>query len=239
MNMTGKVAFAIGLAALGLTGCNEASRRALTGPPQHDTQTVELDKAEMVRVEMRMGAGELNVAGGSARLLDADFEYVLPESKPVVRYQASSFRGQLTITQPSGLDSRAGSPYEWKLRLNNGVPMDVVAHLGAGNAEMNLGALDLRGVELHMGVGNLDMDLRGDPKRDYDVEIHGGVGNATVRLPAGVGVVANARGGIGNIDAQGLEKRNGRWVNARHEDAKVTIHLDIRGGVGNITLLAN
>ncbi len=213
--------------------------RALTGPPQHDTQTVELDKAEMVRVEMRMGAGELNVAGGSTRLLDADFEYVLPESKPVVRYQASSFRGQLTIEQPRGLDSRAGSPYEWKLRLNNGVPMDVVAHLGAGNAEMNLGALDLRGVEVHMGVGNLDIDLRGDPKRDYNVEIHGGVGNATVRLPTGVGVVADARGGIGNIDAQGLQKRNGRWVNAKHEDAKVTIHLDIRGGVGNITLLAN
>lgn len=237
--MTGKVALAIGLVALGLTGCNEANRRALTGPPQHDTQTVELDKAEMVRVEMRMGAGELNLAGGSTRLLDADFEYVLPESKPVVRYQASSFRGQLTIEQPRGLDSRAGSPYEWKLRLNNGVPMDVVAHLGAGNAEMNLGALDLRGVEVHMGVGNLDVDLRGDPKRDYNVEIHGGVGNATVRLPTGVGVVADARGGIGNIEAQGLEKRNGRWVNARHEDAKVTVHLDIRGGVGNITLLAN
>jgi hypothetical protein len=237
--MTGKVALAIGLAALALTGCDDASRRAVAGPPLHDTQTVELDKAEMVRVEMRMGAGELKVAGGSSRLLDADFEYVLPESKPVVRYQASSFRGQLTIEQPRGLDSRAGSPYEWKLRLNNGVPTDVVAHLGAGNAEMNLGALDLRGVEVHMGVGNLDMDLRGDPKRDYDVEVHGGVGNATVRLPAGVGVVANARGGIGNIDARGLEKRNGRWVSARHEDAKVTIHLDIRGGVGNITLLAN
>ena len=104
---------------------------------------------------------------------------------------------------------------------------------------MNLGALDLRGVEVHMGVGNLDVDLRGDPKRDYDVEIHGGVGNATVRLPAGVGVVADARGGIGNIDAQGLERHHGRWVSAKHLDAKVTIHLDIRGGVGNITLLAN
>ena len=44
---------------------------------------------------------------------------------------------------------------------------------------------------------------------------------------------------IGNIDAQGLERHNGRWVSAKHEDAKVTIHLDIRGGVGNITLLAN
>ena len=83
--MMGKATLAIGLAALGLTACNETSRRAVTGPPQHDTQTVELDKAEMVRVEMRMGAGELNVAGGSSRLLDADFEYVLPESKPVVQ----------------------------------------------------------------------------------------------------------------------------------------------------------
>ena len=238
--MTAKVTLAMGLAAaLALTGCDAVSRRAVTGPPLHDTQTVELDKAEMVRVEMRMGAGELTVSGGSARLLDADFEYVFPESKPVVRYEASSFRGKLTITQPREHDSRGGSSYAWKLRLNDGVPMDVVAHLGAGNAEMNLGALDLRGVEVHMGVGNLDMDLRGAPKRDYNVEVHGGVGNATVRLPAGVGIVADARGGIGNIDAQGLERHNGRWVSAKHDDAKITIHLDIRGGVGNITLLAN
>jgi hypothetical protein len=240
LDMTAKVTLAMGLAAaLALTGCDEVSRRAVTGPPLHDTQTVELDKAEMVRVEMRMGAGELTVSGGSARLLDADFEYVFPESKPVVRYEASSFRGKLTITQPREHDSRGGSSYAWKLRLNDGVPMDVVAHLGAGNAEMNLGALDLRGVEVHMGVGNLDMDLRGAPKRDYNVEVHGGVGNATVRLPAGVGIVADARGGIGNIDAQGLERHNGRWVSAKHDDAKITIHLDIRGGVGNITLLAN
>lgn len=236
--MNGKAILVMFLAALALAGCDERNRRALTGPPQHDTQTVELDKAEMVRVEMRMGAGKLTVDGGSPRLLDADFDYIYPESKPVVRYQASSFRGQLTIEEPSVHEPRAGSPYEWKLRLNNGVPLDVVTHLGAGNAEMNLGALNLRGVEVHMGVGNLDMDLRGDPKRDYNVEIHGGVGNATVRLPSSVGIVANARGGIGNIDAQGLEKHNGRWVNAKREDAKVTIHLDIRGGVGNITLLA-
>jgi hypothetical protein len=97
----------------------------------------------------------------------------------------------LTIQQPSGPDSRAGSLYEWKLRLNNRVPLDVVTRLGAGNAEMNLGALDLRSVEVHMGVGNLDMDLRGDPRRDYSVEIHGGVGNATVRLPMDVGIVAH------------------------------------------------
>jgi hypothetical protein len=82
------------------------------------------------------------------------------------------------------------------------------------------------------------MDLRGDPKRDYNVEIHGGVGNATLHLPAKVGLIADAAGGIGHIEALGLEKHNGRWVNAAQTDAKVTIHLNIRGGVGNIEMIA-
>jgi N-terminal domain of toast_rack, DUF2154 len=232
--MSGRLLLA-GLAIMALTGCDARARSSYTGPLLHVTKTVELDKAEMVRVETRMGAGELNVEGGSPRLLDAEFAFSVPEQEPVVRYEDGSFRGRLSIAEPSHHFGSSGR-YEWKLRLNNEVPLDVVTHLGAGNAEMNLGALNLRGIELHMGVGNLDMDLRGNPKRDYDVEIHGGVGNATVRLPIGVGIVADAHGGIGNIDAEGLEKHNGRWVSPQHEDAKVTVHLDIRGGIGNITL---
>ena len=210
-----------------------------TGPMLHVTKAIELDKAEMVRVEMRMGAGELNVEGGSPQLLDADFTFAAPDQEPFVLYEDGSFRGRITIEEPSLHRFGSSGRYEWKLRLNNDVPFDVVTHLRAGNADMNLGSLNLRGVEVHMGVGNLDMDLRGDPKRDYDVEIHGGVGNATVRLPTGVGFVADAHGGIGNIYSEGLEKHNCRLVNAQHEDAKVTIHLDIHGGIGNITLRAN
>ena len=237
--MRGRLFLIVGLAGLALAGCHVSGRETFSGPLQHETRGIEVDNAEMVRVEMRMGAGELSVQGGSQRLLDADFLYDNPAMKPVVRYEPGSFRGRLTIEQPNVHQSGSASHYEWKLQLNNTVPLDVVTHLGAGNAEMKLGALNLRGVEVHMGVGNLDMDLRGDPKRDYSVQIHGGVGNATVRLPARVGIVADAKGGIGNIEAEGLEKHNGRWMSPKHEEAKVTIRLDIRGGIGNIRLLAN
>ena len=219
-----------------LAGC--AGHVVVHGPLEHATQAIELDKSEMARVEIHMAAGELNVQGGSPRLLDADFTYGSSALKPIVRYTPSSFRGQLTIEQPNVHIAVGGSRYEWKLRLNDSLPLDVVTHLGAGNAELTLGGLTLRSVELHMGVGNLDMDLRGNPQRDYDVQIHGGVGNATVRLPAGAGIVARASGGIGNIEARGLEKRNGRWVNRAHGEAKANIHLEAHGGIGNITLIA-
>ena len=229
--------FAPAFVALVLTGC--VGRAVPSGPVQHESQSIDLDQTEMTRIEIHMGAGELNVGGNSPRLMDADFAYDNPALRPTVRYARSSFRGQLSIEQPHVHSVGPASTYEWKLRLNNQHPLDIITNLGAGNADMDLGGLNLRSVEVHMGVGNLDMDLRGEPKRDYDVEIHGGVGNATVRLPAAVGIVAEASGGIGNIETRGLKKVDGRWVNPAHEEAKVNVHLNVRGGVGNITLVAD
>lgn len=208
------------------------------GPVERETQTVALDKSEMARVEIRMGAGELNVDGGSPKLMDADFEYDRHSWKPLVHYDPASFRAKLTIEQPGALRGGPHTTYRWNLRFNDKLPMDVLAHLGAGEARLNLGSMTLRSVEVHMGVGELRLDLRGKPERDYSVEVHGGVGHALVYLPRDVGVIATAGGGIGNISVRGLEKHNGKWINPEQEHAPVTIHVNVHGGVGEIQLVA-
>ncbi len=226
--------FAVLLLALG--GCDMVVDHA--GPTVHDTQSIDLDKSEMARVEIKMGAGELELNGGSPKLLDADFTYNVAAWKPEVKYTSSGFRGQLTIEQPRGVHSGGHVTYQWNLRLNNDLPLDIVTHLGAGTARMNLGGVSLRSLEVNVGVGELRLDLTGKPQRDYNVKINGGVGQATVFLPNTVGIVANAHGGIGDINVRGLEKRNGSWINAAHENAPVTIHIDVNGGVGQIQLIA-
>jgi hypothetical protein len=223
-------------AMIALTACDIDFVR--TGPDEHETKSIDLDKSEMARVEIKMGVGELTVDGGSSKLMDADFTYNVPSWKPVVRYSSTGFRGNLIIEQPSG--SRGGSHvnYRWNVRLNDSVPLDISAKLGAGEARLNLGSLNLRSVAMNAGVGEVRLDLRGKPQRDYDVSVHGGVGKATVYLPPDVGVIANARGGIGDIKVRGLQKRDGMWINPGHEHAPVTIHLEVHGGVGEIELIA-
>jgi hypothetical protein len=222
-------------ASLLLAGCHVGFEE--TGPTEHYVKTIELDKSELARVEVKMGAGELKVEGGSPKLLDADFAYNISSWKPLVRYNASSFRGELLIEQPSGSHTAGNVEYTWNLRFNDKLPVDFVTHLGAGEAHMNLGSMSLRSVEVHMGVGQLELDLRGKPTRDYNVEIHGGVGQAIVHLPSNAGIDAYAKGGIGDIDVRGLEKHGDRWVRASR-DHSPTIHLDVKGGIGNITLSA-
>jgi hypothetical protein len=210
------------------------------GPERTETRSVELDNSEEVRTELRMGAGELRVRGGAAKLMEARFVYNRLRMRPEVTYHnaAGGFRGHLLVEEPSGVHGGTNR-YEWDLAFNNEKPMDLEVHCGAGESHLDLGDLSLRRVNVEMGVGELHMDLRGAPKNDYAVSIRGGVGEATIYLPTGVGIEAEAKGGIGDINTTGLEKRDGRYVNDALGHAKTTVRLNIQGGIGSIRLIAD
>ena len=227
----------VAAAMLVLSGCIISTTPV--GPTEHESKSVDLDKLEMARVTLHMGAGNLNIRGGSSKFVEANFTYNVPSWKPNFRYTNTGVRGDLVINQPSGGQLHTGNmEYTWDLRFNNGVPLDFDMHFGAGEADLNLGDLSLRNVGIEMGVGELKLDLRGHPQRSYDVRVRGGVGEATIYLPKDVGIEADAQGGIGGISASGLRKENGRYINDAWDTAKTKIHLDVRGGVGNINLIA-
>jgi len=226
----------LALVAAGCTVDNRPDRWT-----KHYHQTVDLGRAESVRAEIDMGAGELQVRGGAAKLLDADFTYNHDDWKPEVNYDGGSFRGMLTVKQPSGAHPFGHVNYKWDLEFNNDVPLDLRINCGAGEGKFELGRLALRSLDVDMGVGRIEADLRGRPKRDYDVRINGGIGEAVVYLPNTVGIVADAKGGIGGIDVQGLHKSGDRWVNDQYENGRggPVIHVAVNGGIGSIRLRAD
>ena len=185
-----------------------------------------------------MAFGELNVRGGSDKLLDADFTYSGAALKPDVQYRASGGVGDLTVETRSGSPTGGSLKNRWDLRLNNEVPVDLRVEFGAGEADMNLGTLNMRSAEVKMGAGTLRVDLRGKPTKDYSVRVSGGVGEATVYLPNDVGVSATASGGLGEISVRGLHKSGDKYMNDAWDRGGVRIRLDIQGGVGSIKLIS-
>ena len=102
---------------------------------------------------------------------------------------------------------------------------------------MDLGSVQLRSVQVHMGAGQLDLDLSGKPRHDFEVEIHGGVGQATVHLPQDAGIWAQAHGGLGSIKVEGLEKKGDHYENDLYDSAKVNVRVNVTGGIGEIRLI--
>ena len=224
-------------AALALTACGSINSTP-AGPDQNESRSLDLDKSEKVRAELKMGAGELDVSGGAPKLLNADFTYNVPSFKPGLRYTSSAGTGDLILQQPGSSTSNGNTKNHWDLHFNDTVPLDLNVEFGAGEARLNLGSLSLRGLNVQMGAGTLRLDLRGTPAKDYSARIRGGVGEATIYLPASVGISASATGGLGEVVVTGLRKEGNLYVNDANQTAKVKIRLDIQGGVGSIKLIA-
>jgi hypothetical protein len=208
------------------------------GKMQRESKSVDPKGAQSARAQLKMGAGELHLAGGADQLMEADFSYNVSEWKPKVNYDVSGDTGELMVKQGSaeGADLSGDARNEWNLRLNDEVPTDLVVQMGAGESDLDLDSLALTGVDLQMGAGKTTVDLTGDYAQNFDASIQGGVGEATVLLPSEVGVKAKAEGGLGKINAQGLQTVGDSYVNDAYGESDITLSVDVQGGVGEINL---
>ena len=232
-----KIFFALPLLLL-LIGCINS---VAVGPTQTDSQSVELGDVDSVRVDIRMGVGELNVVGGATNLMDAEFTYNIEDWRPDVDYRQRGSIGELEVSQPSGEIN--GIPdddvkYSWDIALQNGVPLDMDVDLGVGESSLDLSGLALQGLVVDTGVGAATIDLTGDWQDSFDVKINGGVGETTVYLPENVGLRVSANTGIGSLVVNGLQREAGTdvYTNDAYGEAEVTIQLEIDGGIGEITV---
>ncbi len=203
-----------------------------------DPLTIDRGSAEYANVELDMGAGEMNLTGGSDKLIDGTFEYNVPDWKPIVKSVVNGSHATVTIRQPEHVRISGNKRYAWNLRLSDAALLDLAIHCGAGQARLDVGSVRLRSIEVHMGAGQVDLDLRGKPAHDYEVKINGGVGQATINLPEGVGIWAEAKGGIGSINVSGLEKRGDHWENGLYDKAKINVRVQVHGGIGEIRIIA-
>ena len=218
-----------------LAGCE--FDHTVTGPLKSDTISLDLNNAQRATVELDMPAGELKVRGGATKLLQGHVEYNVPEWRPEVVDNNNGQTANVVIRQPEHGHGGGNKRNRWDIEINDQVMLDLNLNCGAGRARLELGDLDLNNVNVHMGAGQIEMDLEGHPARSYSVNVAGGLGQAVIRLPRGVGVRAQAHGGLGSIEVHGLTKHEGYYSNDLYGNAKVNVLLQVEGGIGEIRIL--
>lgn len=221
--------------ALLITACN----RLAVGPTETESRSVELGQADTVQVNVEMGLGELTLNGGASNLMDADFTYNIAEWKPVVTYDVNGSRGRLTVAQPSyefnGIPDDSVT-YNWDMRLNDAVPLNLDIDLGVGENTLNLSGLNLTEFDVTTGVGETTIDLSGDWDASFNVSIKGGVGDTTIILPREVGVFVDLNTGITDMNIFGLVREGDNYHNDAYGSSDVTLNVEVDGGIGQVEI---
>jgi hypothetical protein len=235
MNRTALLVGAVLL--ISVVGCYVPSPKL--GKTASVQEKVELTGAESVSVSVTLGVGKLRLAGGAESLLDARFEYNIPDWKPVVSYNVEGGRGRLTVEQPSrdvGATWPGNVKYDWDLKLNSAVPLELEIDMGAGKSEVDLKGLNLRRFSLEAGVGEGTVDLSGPRPSDLDATIKAGVGKLALVLPSDVGVRVKAQAGLGHVNADGLKADGDAWINEAWGKTKTSVRVEVQGGIGEVEM---
>jgi len=238
------LATALVVAVAGSTGCvvrREPIPRSNETESQHEE--VARSGAQRLNLELRMGAGRLELAGdeiGTSAVV-ADFTYSPPELQPRVESETSGDTLDVLVSHPEVgvLDFGGGRDLEsdWVVAVANGLQTDLDVKLGAGEGELDLRGVDVRDLQVDTGAGRVVVDLTGERVEDVEGRIHTGAGEVSVKLPSDVGVrVHGFKDGIGEWNYEGFTVDGDYLVNDAYDESDTTIELDIQRGIGEVTL---
>lgn len=111
-----------------------------------------LPDGETADVELRLGAGELNLSGGGEGLISGEIQYNVAEWKPTVTRDGNRVRieqgradsGNIGITEGNVIN-------EWNLKLGN-KPLRLEIDAGAYRGELDLSGVPLRRLDIADGA---------------------------------------------------------------------------------------
>jgi hypothetical protein len=154
---------------------------------------------EPVEVQVEYGAGTLEIgrAESASLLYRMELRYDEERVTPVAEFDTAARRLELGVRnrEHSGHNMKEGSKAE--ITLSDRVPLDLDLHFGAGEAEMELGGLQIRRFSLETGASKTTVRF-GQPNRvrAEEVQLKAGAAELTVI-------------GLGNLRAERISFQGG------------------------------
>lgn len=208
------------------------------GRVQTQREVIQREGVDSAKVDLKMGAGRLEIRSGSPELMEGEFTYNDRGYAPMIDYTVvGSGAGELFIEQEeiSSFNLRTDYRLEWDLNFNSAVPLDLYVSLGAGEVYLDASGLNLTSLEMDLGAGEATLILPELVAQDFKVSIQGGVGQLNVEIPEGTCVYAEIAGGLGDLEVHGMMQEGNAYRTPDCSDGPA-VHLDIEGGVGEVNL---
>ena len=218
-------------------------------PPQQGspgTVVIGRDGAAALDLQVRLGAGELNLGSGT----DSGVLVNMTGGSGGCTGQLASSSSMDGTTKRVWIRNRHFSwwcSHDWPadetayrsdIRVSREVPVALDIKNHAGRTRLALGELSLTSLVVKNSVGETAIDLTGYRGGNFDAAIKNGVGNLVLRLPRDCDTTLVLHRGVGSADVRGFMVNGDTYTTASPRPGSPRITFRIRQGVGAVTVEA-
>ncbi len=196
-----------------------------------ESLAVPLDSSPIASIKVSFGAGVLEIGRASAgTLLEGTFQGGVRHRSTgpdTVEIEPDTGRGW-----PAG-----GATFKWRVGLTGEKPLDLRLDTGASRATIDLAELRVRQLELHSGAAETRLRL----PRAAGVTLartDTGVASLAIEIPQGVAARIRSSMAMGsvNVDQARFQRVADGWQSPDIATAPNRVELEIRGGMGSVTV---
>ncbi|NLM52637.1 MAG: DUF4097 domain-containing protein [Firmicutes bacterium] len=199
-----------------------------------DTAIENIYAAERMRLELKLQTGELLLSAHNGEPLVAMQIQAVEEPK-ITHRQYGKLAEIFVEDQELKLENQVS---RWHFSLPKNVPAEIICHIGATDANLDLTELPVEKFEMHTGAGDLTVKL---PQINSEIDIHTGAANVLIYIPQNVGVRLKADGALLNVDGKNsvISLGDRRYESKDLEGKEAIVDINVAAAAGSITLRSN
>jgi hypothetical protein len=198
-----------------------------------DEVALELQGVTDAEVRLRFGAGELRVAAGSAgNLVEGQFDGGVIVKRP------SPNRVELQPDMERGMWMWGGERLDWRVGLSPEPLLDLRFEGGASRTELDLRGLRVRRLDVKTGASQTSVWLPESAGQTV-VSADAGAAQLNFHVPEGVAARIHSQMVVGATDVDQSRfpsTGSGRYESADYTTATNRVEIEVRGGMGNVTI---
>lgn len=202
--------------------------------PGGRTETLDLPLAAPgadAAVQIAFGAGRLEIGPAlPGRLVDGEYD------GGVIVQQLGA--NQVRLSPPERWDVHLDRvPFDWLVGLSSEVPVRLSLEVGAADVTANLDALCVPDLRVRTGAAQVRVTLPRTGVTRVDAE--GGAALLAFRVPPGVAARIRSSMTLGSVtvdEARFPRQTSGLWASADADTAPNRVEIDVRGGVGSVSI---
>jgi hypothetical protein len=202
-------------------------------PSGVDRLALDLEGVTDAEVRLRFGAGELRLGAGSPdKLVEGDFDGGVAVNRPMPN------RVDLQPDTDSGRWPWAGEKLDWRIGLSPAPILDLRFEGGASRSELDLRELRVRRLDVKTGASQTTVWLP-VAAGVTSVSADAGAAQLVFHVPDGVAASIRSQMVIGATDVDQSRfpsSGSGRFESLDYAGAANRVELDVRGGMGNVTI---
>ena len=182
-------------------------------------------------VEIAFGAGRLEIGPAlPGRLVDGEYD-----GGVIVRQKGVN---HVRLSPPERWTLRLDrAPFDWLVGLPGEVPVHLSLEVGAADVTADLEALRVPDLRIRSGAAQVRVNLPRSGVTRVDAE--GGAASLSFGIPPGVSARIRSSVALGSVavdEARFPRRSGGSWASADADTATDRVELEVRGGVGSISI---